>query len=946
MKHPLSTRLMMTVGIVLTATTPAYAQINFFGQNKIQYRNFEWRVLSGEHVDLYFYPEEDELARLSLAYAEESYRFLEVKFGHSPSRRIPLIVYASHTDFEQTNILPFVPPEGMLGVTEFLKRRVTLPFNGSYAEFRHTLRHELVHAFQLSVLSETYGRFPRANKPGLPLWWSEGLAEFWSAGEDSRDEMILRALTVSGPMPSLQQLTFVRGTVVYPLGGAIHRWLAEQFGDWRVQVFYRNLWKYRSFAEAIHGVYGVSLADLNNQLQHHFRQRYFPAVTTREPLNLSSRQIATLAIAPVAYRLPGDTATRLLYLSPSTGYMNIYSTSLSGPGRKEVVVKGERSAEFESFHPFASRIDVREGFAVFSSKYLERDALFFWNLTKSKVAGRYQFPQLVSILSPTWAPDGQSVVFSGLSVAGYSDLYRLWLADGRLEQLTTDRYQDIDPSFSPDGRSIVFASDRTPYGPDGSYNLFVLDIDAKEIRYLTFGQWRDQAPRWASNGRVYFSSDREGFFDIYSVDSLGRGRRITNTLTGAFDPQWVESERTLLYGGFSGLTLGVFRSKSSVDTSDVIEFELPRDLPERGWSWSELVNSPYTRTDPTPYERRFSLDFAAGDALVVPGLGAAQGATFLFSDLLSDHLVFLNLTSFQGNGVGGLIDNINGSAFYVNQKQRLNWGVGIFRLRGLFFEGDFENLFDETSFGTFTEFRWPFSRFSRVESQLRIERSDRFDLVGGDSTEPRRVGWLVSNFVSLVRDNSLWLPAGPIDGKRTRYTAGISNDLSNGRFDSWTLAVDHRRYMRVALRSAYAIRVLGYYAAGNKPPKLSIGGSLGLRGYPRIGRVSGTRAFLLSQELRFPLTNFVSLGFPFGELRLPGIQGALFADIGGAWLRDYGQRGLLGSGGIGFRMPIVFPIVLRLDLGLRFSIGETAGYAITPPSQRRRFLDLFFGFNY
>src|SRR5438445_5299413 len=31
-----------------------------------------------------------------------------------------------------------------------------------------------------------------------PLWWTEGLAEYFSAGEDSRDEMILRDLTVSG----------------------------------------------------------------------------------------------------------------------------------------------------------------------------------------------------------------------------------------------------------------------------------------------------------------------------------------------------------------------------------------------------------------------------------------------------------------------------------------------------------------------------------------------------------------------------------------------------------------------------------------------------------------------------------------------------------------------------------------------------------------------------
>src|SRR5229473_3173217 len=113
---------------------------------------------------------------------------------------------AQYGYFGQTKILPFIPPEGLLGVTEFLKRRVALPFRGSYAEFRHTIRHELVHVFQLSLASQTFERYPRFRQAGVPLWWTEGLAEFFSVGEDSRDEMILRDMTVSGRLPTLSEL--------------------------------------------------------------------------------------------------------------------------------------------------------------------------------------------------------------------------------------------------------------------------------------------------------------------------------------------------------------------------------------------------------------------------------------------------------------------------------------------------------------------------------------------------------------------------------------------------------------------------------------------------------------------------------------------------------------------------------------------------------------------
>jgi hypothetical protein len=936
---------LLTTCLLLAVASAAAGQINYFGQNKIHYRDFEWQVLRGAHIDLYYYPEEDELARLALAYAEESFPILVEKFGHTPPRRIPLIIYASHADFEQTNILPFVPPEGILGVTEYAKQRVAVPFQGNYAEFRHTIRHELVHAFQLSVAMEAFQRFPRNRRPA-PLWWSEGLAEFWSAGEDSRDEMILREITIEGVLPSLEQLSYIYSGVVYPLGGAIHRWLAEEFGEWRVQVVYRDAWKYPSFEQALEGVYGVSLAELNERYQLYFRRRYFPVVTERDPIGLSAWRLANIAIKPFAYQPPGDSVTRLLYLSPRTGYMAIHSMRLDRPGSGRPEVTGERSAEFESFHPFSSRLDARNGVAAFSSKYLERDAIFLWDLAANRVVGRYQFDELVSILSPAWLPDGGSLIFSGLTLSGTSDLYRVHLPDGRLERLTQDRYQDLDPTVSPDGNTVVFASDRTPFGNDGASNLFTLDLATGAVEYLTYGPWRDESPRWGGDGRVYFSSDRSGVSDIYSVDRRGRGRQETATLSGAFDPHWIESDSTLVYGGFHQLSYGIFRARARLPDDSAATFILAafRDAP--GWPWPELSDARYARAHPTPYEKRFSLDFATGDAAVAPGYGAAAGALFLFSDFMSDHLVFLSITSFQQSGFGNIVDNLNGSIFYLNQKRRLNWGAGAFRLRGTFYQGDFETVYNETSWGGIVGLRWPYSRFSRVEGQFRIERSDRFDIVGGNREEPRRIGWLASNYVSFVRDNSLWLPTGPIDGERRNLTLGITNDLSNGRFDSWQATLDERRYVRLATQSALAFRFFGYYSAGSRPRRVALGGSWGLRGYPRLGNVGGTRAVMFNSELRFPLSNFVSIGFPIGEFRFPGVQGALFNDIGGGWNDENTRRGLLGSAGFGLRMAILYPLVLRLDFGWRYHTGDAGDYSLPSLEQDRSFVEFFFGFNY
>jgi hypothetical protein len=957
----MSRRFRLIVLLALAALAlprPAAAQFGVFGPNKIQYRRFHWQLLRGEHVDLHFYPEEEELARVALAYAEQSYRELESRFRHAVSRRIPLIVYASHSDFEQTNVLPFVPPEGLLGVTEFLKRRVALPFRGNYAEFRHTLRHELVHVFQLSKLAHTYALYPRQRRMQLPLWFSEGLAEFWSAGEDTRDDMILRDLTINGRLPTLGELTWAYGGIVYPLGGELVRFLSERYGEWRLVQLYDDVWKYDGFEELMAAVYGRSLEELTVEWHHDMRRRYYPLVSSQTPLALHARRVAGLALKPAVWTPPGDTTPQVLYLSPRTGYTNVYAVPLTG-GRSRTVVKGERDAEFESFHPFDSRLDVnRRGVVVFTSKYLDRDALFFWDLIERRAVGRYQFPEIVSILSPAWSPDGREVVFSGLSVGGYSDLYVLQLDGGRLVRLTSDRYQDLDPSFSPDGSRIVFASDRTAFGPEGALNLFVLDRHSGRTRYLTYGNWRDESPRWdAGSDAITFTSDRRGVYDVYRVDSSGTGRRETAVPGGAFDAVWVPEVGRYVFGAFENLQFNVYSllpgaaDSAGPDSLGQEPVSLAADTVPSSWRWPELDDPRYARSDAARYEQKYSLDFAAGDALLVPGYGAAQGATFLLSDMLGDHLVYLSVVSFQqGNDLADLVSNFNGTVLYLNQSRRLNWGVGLFRIRGLFYEGDFDRVFEETSLGGFAELRYPFSRYSRVEGQFRLEHSDRTDFDVGDGQFsvgfPRRRGLLTSNYLSYVHDNSLWLATGPIDGGRTNLTAGVVTDLKAGRFDRWVLSADLRRYLRTGLRTAVALRGFAYYSGGERPQRISIGGSYALRGYPRFAYVSGNRAIMANVEWRFPITHYLSIGFPFGEWRFPGVQGAFFGDLGRAWSAQSSDRGLLGSYGLGLRMSLGAPFVLRLDLGWRWGQGAQGPYQLPAGYDNRRFADFWFGFNY
>ena len=60
------------------------------------------------------------------------------------------MLYASHPDFEQTNVIGELG-EGTGGVTEPLRRRIVLPLGGPLADTDHVIGHELVHAFQFDM---------------------------------------------------------------------------------------------------------------------------------------------------------------------------------------------------------------------------------------------------------------------------------------------------------------------------------------------------------------------------------------------------------------------------------------------------------------------------------------------------------------------------------------------------------------------------------------------------------------------------------------------------------------------------------------------------------------------------------------------------------------------------------------------------------------------------
>ena len=185
-----------------------------FGQNKIQYRQYDWHIMETKHFDIYYYKGGEKLARFAAYVLEGAQNRIAEALAHKLSRKVPVILYTSYIDFEGTNVIPYLIEESVGGFTEMFKNRIVVPFNGSYEDFRHVLVHELVHAFQYDIL---YGRglsalIPKTTIYNIPLWYIEGMAEYFSLGWDVETQMIIGDALFNDKLVSIQDMDLIEGT--------------------------------------------------------------------------------------------------------------------------------------------------------------------------------------------------------------------------------------------------------------------------------------------------------------------------------------------------------------------------------------------------------------------------------------------------------------------------------------------------------------------------------------------------------------------------------------------------------------------------------------------------------------------------------------------------------------------------------------------------------------
>jgi len=921
----------------------AYSQYYYFGRNKVQYTDFKWQVLQTEHFEIFFYPEMKTIAEIGATFAEESYSILQVKFNHNVQRKIPLVFYSTHQHFEQTNITSGFIPEGVGGFFEFMKGRVVIPFMGSIRQFKHVIRHELVHVFMHSKITRVLKdhRIPLERYP--PLWFVEGLAEYWSTEWDDQAEMVLRDAVLQDYMVGLDNIEQISGSfAMYKIGQHVLGYIAQKFGDEQILLLMENLWKGKTFKEVFKITIGKDFEEFDKMYLMDLKKKYFPFLTLKEQSGIVAKTIQAEGynLNPIIYK-HGDT-TETIFIGNLTGYTSIYIKELYNNGNLEKLIQGEKSSDFEAFHLQSSKISINNnGELAFATKSGENDVLYIFDVKTEKIIKSVRDDDLVLINSPSWSNDGKYIVFTGVNKGGFSDLYILNLMNDEITRLTNDLYDDRDPVFSPDGKKILFSSDRSS---TKKYNLFLYDIESKVISYLTFGNENYYSPNWpVDGGKIFFTTDIDGVLNVWAMDSTQYNekkifqnsffkreiRKITDFTTSVYDPFFFDSDK-IIFSSFEKFKFKICLLDGIKERFDTSKFLHTCDLSSIGNNWVIDTKEIIENSKISSYKESYNLDIAASQVSTDPIFGTNAGAVLAFSDLLgNDQYYFLLYNNAQTKDE--ILESFNIAISRISLHKRMNYAYGIFNFSGRRYDlMDVDEFYWERVFGGYFVLSYPLSVFQRIEASTQISNSDK------DNYYKERKALMVSNSISFISDNSMWSSTGPIDGHRAFVSLSFTSDIKHSNVNYYTIMADYRHYFRLSTRSAFASRIQLYWNEGKEARRYLMGGSWDLRGYPRWS-LRGQKLWLTSHELRFPLIDAIGVKFPFGGIGFGAFRGALFFDAGSVWDSKY--KDTKGSFGLGLRFNFLGAIVFRYDMG----------YKIIDNFKRvdnRLFYQFFFGWDF
>ncbi len=894
-----------------------------FGKNKVQYEKFNWKYVETKHFNIYYHEDGYYLANYAAIEAEKALQKIQNELNHKLTTKISFIVFNSHNQFQQNNVIQSFLSEGIGGVTQLYKNNIVVPFQGDYKQFQHVIFHELVHGVINDMFHGGTLQSSLANNGFfIPTWLNEGLCEYLSnGGMDTETDMFIRDLTINEELPPLDRID---GYNSYRVGQTFYWYISEKYGKPKVGEFINKLKIQKNVEQAFQRTFSMSIEDFSEKWLKDIKKYYLPDLDVFEDITDYAEKVTDRKKIGNFYNsAPAISAdgTKMAFISESGGLLGISVMNLNNMKSIRNLISSFRSQDFEDLNMLSPGISWNpEGTKIaISAKAGPEDAVFIVD----EKDGDYQKLSfnLKSIESVNWSPDGKMLAFAA-SVAEQSDIFTYEFATKKLTNITSDIFSDKTPVWTWDSKSIYFVSDRDDKF-DGKYtkdnyrvwnnnvnvsDIFNIELSNSNIKRITNDGSNIKSSIAVSedNSKILFVSDKNGIGNIYELNfANNKITPKTNSITGITQISLSRDASVMLFGaqiggGYdivklkypfekttkdSNIPLTRFK-KEQVDKQNIIDeinnSDSEEDIVEKEdniISYGEyevsfenqkvvapnpdatILNTTNTSDlDTFLVPKDYKIKFSPDLVQSNPGYNSFWGLQGAIQMMFSDELGDHNIQV-----MGNLFVDLQNSSLFLNYSylpEVTDYDFSIYHQPGFVNSNGAFVRFASTGLGV--EASKAFDLFNRYEYGFNFMRVSKafVDNVSGTDI----VKYFLVPRARFVHDDVLYGYYAPNKGTRYFLEAKAAPKLFEDAGGFLSLTADFRNYQALTNYITFAFRLSGGTSFGPNPQSFMLGGMENWINRTALSGVSPI-PFETPEDFAFMNLQMPMRGYQFAELR-------------------------------------------------------------------------------
>ena len=499
-----------------------------FGQNRVQYHDFDWLSNESDHFVTYFYPGGQELGRFVIAAAEDRLKVLDDKLNYTLGSKIEILVYNDISDLAQTNIGISEDKYNVGGTNYTEGTKIFLYYDGDHEHLVNMLDKELTKVYLNSMMSgrnfaDIVRNFVFLN---LPDWFIQGLAAYIGDGWDVYRDEKLRKYWNETRKPSFAKLANSNPEFA---GQSLWYFVSQTYGSSSI----KNILYLTRINRSVKKGFGFAIGKTDEELIKEWEDfqkqiavsdlqgRNKPDQQNKVKVKVSKRQTITqLRISP--------DGRYIAYATHQSGRYRVYLQNLESGRKKKIFTGGFNSDNYPYDFSYPLLAWNPSG-TILTGISEKRDLIkqIDYDLIKKK-RSKQDIRGFQRIYSATYL-DGRTLLLAGQN-KGQTDIYRYDLVNRTTIQLTNDVFDDVNPvPFSVEGRQgILFSSNRSQPRlgnpekdsilPVGNFSLYFMDMENPDAELVTTRKDAviDQTlGTKLGEGEVAYLSNESGIVNLY-----------------------------------------------------------------------------------------------------------------------------------------------------------------------------------------------------------------------------------------------------------------------------------------------------------------------------------------------------------------------------------------------------------------------------------------------